>query len=541
MKKKIIEYDDKKLIKHFIVILFTILFSGILYYFMLPPINPSSFVFWIYLVLIIGFYTLIAACSNLKIENNILITKTPRQNDKFKHIWYGFIVIFLAISFVNIINSPIFSAKSYYNRIFVNETGVFENDVPLVDTSKLPLLDKDSSSKLGDRVMGQMTDLVSQFTVSDLYTQINYNDEITRVTPLEYANVIKYFTNHKSGVPGYIKVNSVTGKTELVRLDQGMKYMPSAILNENLYRKLRFSYLTEIFGEASFEIDNEGNPYWIVPTLKYTGVGLKKEVSGVIILDPKTGSSKKYNVGEIPSWVDHVYPSDLIIEELDDWGTYKNGFINSIFGQKGVVNTTDGYNYTVMNDDVYLYTGITSVASDESNIGFILCNLRTKETFFYSVSGAEEYSAMESAKGQVQQMNYDSTFPLLINLNNKPTYLLSLKDKAGLVKMYALVDVADYQKVVVTDSSEGIEKAIKNYLGNSVIGTNEKIADIIINKINEVTIDGNTYYYLLDFDNNKYKASIKINSNVLPFLEVNSKINITYIDNEEIKEITKIN
>lgn len=541
MKKKIIEYDDKKLIKHFIVILFTILFSGILYYFMLPPINPSSFAFWIYLVLIIGFYTLIAACSNLKIENNILITKTPRQNDKFKYIWYGFIVVFLAISFVNIINSPIFSAKSYYNRIFVNETGVFENDVPLVDTSKLPLLDKDSSSKLGDRVMGQMTDLVSQFTVSDLYTQINYNDEITRVTPLEYANVIKYFTNHKSGVPGYIKVNSVTGKTELVRLDQGMKYMPSAILNENLYRKLRFSYLTEIFGEASFEIDNEGNPYWIVPTLKYTGVGLKKEVSGVIILDPKTGSSKKYNVGEIPSWVDHVYPSDLIIEELDDWGTYKNGFINSIFGQKGVVNTTDGYNYTVMNDDVYLYTGITSVASDESNIGFILCNLRTKETFFYSVSGAEEYSAMESAKGQVQQMNYDSTFPLLINLNNKPTYLLSLKDKAGLVKMYALVDVADYQKVVVTDSSKGIEKAIKNYLGNSVIGTNEKTADIIINKINEVTIDGNTYYYLLDFDNNKYKASIKINSNVLPFLEVNSKINITYIDNEEIKEITKIN
>ena len=260
MKKKIIEYDDKKLIKHFIVILFTILFSGILYYFMLPPINPSSFAFWIYLVLIIGFYTLIAACSNLKIENNILITKTPRQNDKFKYIWYGFIVIFLAISFVNIINSPIFSAKSYYNRIFVNETGVFENDVPLVDTSKLPLLDKDSSSKLGDRVMGQMTDLVSQFTVSDLYTQINYNDEITRVTPLEYANVIKYFTNHKSGVSGYIKVNSVTGKTELVRLDQGMKYMPSAILNENLYRKLRFSYLTEIFGEASFEIDNEGNP-----------------------------------------------------------------------------------------------------------------------------------------------------------------------------------------------------------------------------------------------------------------------------------------
>ena len=436
--------------------------------------------------------------------------------------------------------SPIFNSKAYHNRITV-ENSNFKEDISEVDFNHIPLLDKDSSSKLGDRVMGEMTDLVSQFVVSDAYTQINYNDKIVRVTPLEYSSLIKYLTNRKSGIPAYITVDSTSGEAKLVRLEKGMKYSNSAILFENLNRYLRLKYPTLIFDRANFEIDNEGNPYWIVPTLKYTGVGLKKEVSGVIILDPKTGSSKKYNAGEIPSWVDHVYPSDLIIEELDDWGTYKNGFINSIFGQKGVVNTTDGYNYTVMNDDVYLYTGITSVASDESNIGFILCNLRTKETFFYSVSGAEEYSAMESAKGQVQQMNYDSTFPLLINLNNKPTYLLSLKDKAGLVKMYALVDVADYQKVVVTDSSEGIEKAIKNYLGNSVIGTNEKTASIIINKINEVTIDGNTYYYLLDFDNNKYKASIKINSNVLPFLEVNSKINITYIDNEEIKEITKIN
>lgn len=541
MRKKVIEYQEKKPFKYVVSILITILFGFVLYYFMLPPINPQSFSFWFYLVLVIGFYTLVAACSNLKIENNVLITKIPKQNDKFKYIWIGFGVIFLAIMFANFISSPIFNAKSYYSRISVDETGVFEEDINIVDTNKLPLLDKDSSQKLGDRVMGQMTDLVSQFTVSNLYTQINYNDEITRVTPLEYASIIKYFTNHKTGVTGYIKVNSVTGKSELVRLDEGMKYMPSAILNENLYRKLRFSYPTEIFGEANFEIDNDGKPYWIVPTLSYTAVGLKEEVNGVVILDPVSGKSKKYLLNEIPTWVDHVYSADLIIEQLDDWGTYKNGFLNSIFGQKGVVNTTTGYNYTVMNDDVYLYTGITSVANDESNIGFVLCNLRTKETVFYSVSGAEEYSAMESAKGQVQQMNYDATFPLLINLNNKPTYLLSLKDKAGLVKMYALVDVVDYQKVVVTDSSEGIEKAIKNYLGDSILGTNEKTIDIVVNKINEVTIDGNTYYYLLDLDNNKYKASVKISPNVLPFIEINSTINVTYVESEEIREITKIN
>ena len=317
--------------------------------------------------------------------------------------------------------------------------------------------------------MGQMKDLVSQFEVSQVYTQINYNNEIIRVTPLEYANSLKWFTNHKEGTKGYIKVNSVTGKSELVKLEKGMKYMPSALFNENLTRYLRFKYPTAIFDTPNFELDNEGYPYWIVPTIKYIGIGLKPEIDSVIIVNPITGKTEKYSVGEVPAWIDHVYSPQLIIEQVDNWGMYKNGYLNSIFSQKGVVATTDGYNYLLMNDDVYLYTGITSVNNDESNLGFILTIMRTKETNFYEVPGAEEYSAMDSAEGAVQQMKYTATFPLLINLNIKPTYLMSLKDYAGLVKMYAFVDVTDYQKVVVTDSSKGIKKAAENYLANSNI------------------------------------------------------------------------
>jgi hypothetical protein len=179
--------------------------------------------------------------------------------------------------------------------------------------------------------------------------------------------------------------------------------------------------------------------------MKYVGIGLIRDVDGVVILDPITGKSNYYDVKDVPTWVDHVYDASLIIEQADDWGKYSNGFWNSIFGQKDVVATTEGYNYLAMKDDIYLYTGITSVLADESNLGFILTNLRTKETKFYSVPGAEEFSAMASAEGQVQQMKYNASFPLLINLNNKPTYLMSLKDNAGLVKMYAFVDVADYQ------------------------------------------------------------------------------------------------
>ena len=385
--------------------------------------------------------------------------------------------------------------------------------------------------------MGQMTDLVSQFDVSDLYTQINYRDTIIRVTPLEYSGLIKYFTNKKNGIPGYITVNSVNGEAKLVRLEKGMKYVPSAIFNEDLYRRLRFSYPTEIFGDISFEIDENGNPYWIAQTITYKAIGLRKEVSGIVVLDPTDGSSKKYSVSEIPTWIDHVYSADLIINQVNDWGKYKNGFLNSIFGQKEVVNTTEGYNYLVMNDDVYLYTGITSVVADESNIGFILTNLRTKETRFYNVAGAEEYSAMASSEGQVQQMKYKSTFPLIINLNGKPTYLMSLKDNAGLVKMYAFVDYNDYQKVVVTDSKDGILVAAQNYLGENVITNDLMEKSIIVNDIAFSVVDGTTYYYIKS-DGIVYRASIKVNQSILPFIKIGDKINICYKENTT--EILKI-
>jgi len=513
-----------------------LIFTLILYYFMLPPINLSSIDFWVFLFLVTMFSLVIWGALSIKDRN--IITRKIAKATKASIISTSVVVITIAlIFFINFICSPLFNAKSYHNRITISD-GEFNEDVAKVDFNKLALLDKDSSSKLGDRVMGQMTDLVSQFYVSDLYTQINYKDEIVRVTPLEYAGIIKYFTNRSKGVEGYITVNSVNGESKLVRLDKGMKYMPSALFFENLHRKLRISYPFAIFGDVNFEIDDNGKPYWIVETLKYKGVGLKKEVSGVIVLDPTDGSSVRYDVKDVPTWIDHVYSADLIIEQVDDWGKYKNGFFNSLFGQKGVVMTTDGYNYLAMDDDIYLYTGITSVSSDESNIGFILTNMRTKETKFYNVAGAEEYSAMASAVGQVQQMNYKSTFPLLINLENKPTYLMSLKDNAGLVKMYAFVDYTDYQKVVVTDASEGILKAAQNYLGGNITSGNEESKTITIESIKTAVLDGTTYYYI-KADNETYRASIKVNQEILPFLNTGDKIKVTYKESD-VNEIISL-
>lgn len=524
-------------------IIATIVFALLVYYFMLPPINLHAFSFYAYLLIIAIFYLFISIPDMFSsMAHGFIGSGRIEADKKFKYIISAIAVVFGLIILINLILSPLFNAKSYYNRISINEDGNFSTDIEEVDFNHIPLLDKDSSQKLGDRVMGEMTDLVSQFTVSNLYTQINYNNDIVRVTPLEYASIIKYFTNRSEGVPAYITVNSVSGKASLTKLDKGMKYMPSGLFFENLYRKLRISYPTEIFGSENFEIDNNGNPYWIVPTIKYSGVNLKRDVSGVIIFNPITGESKKYDVKDVPTWVDHVYNADLVIEQVNDWGQYENGFLNTLFGQKGVVMTTSGYSYTIMNDDVYLYTGITSVASDESNIGFILTNMRTKETMFYKISGAEEYSAMASAEGQVQQMKYKASFPLLINYNGKPTYLLSLKDNAGLVKMYAFVDVTDYQKVSVTDASSGIEVAAKNYLGENSLINQDKLtnSEITISSIKEGVIDGNTYYYFKDNGDNKYKVSIKVNNDIIPFLNNGDKVTVSYDNSKDVKEIIKL-
>lgn len=523
----------------FIRIVITLILSLILYYVSLPPFNFTSIAFYIYLLFVIGIFYL------TKLVSIFSITEIFGNTKRLEKIGFAPLIIisaFLLIVIINFFLSPVFRSKAYLNRITIDESNEFTNDVEAVNFNSLPLLDKDSSSKLGDRVMGQIPELVSQFYVSDAYTQINYNDKIVRVTPLEYDGFIKYFTNRKEGVKGYIIVDSISGESKLIKLKKGMKYMPSALFNENLYRHLRFNYPTEIFDSANFELDNEGNPYWIIPTVKYSGVEIKKEITGIIILDPITGKSKKYSKNKVPTWVDHVYPANLIIEQVNDWGKYKNGFLNSIFGQKNVTTTTEGYNYTVMNDDVYLYTGITSASSDESILGFILSNLRTKETKFYPVAGAKEYSAMSSAEGQVQQMNYKASFPLLINLNNRPTYLISLKDNAGLVKMYAFVDVSDYQKVVVTDSSKGIETAAKNYLGDVDIlgGKDVKTKEITITSIRSAIIDGNTYYYITDKENNKYRISIKIDKKMIPFLDNGDKINIGYKEESDVTEIIEI-
>ena len=280
--------------------------------------------------------------------------------------------------------------------------------------------ESDSATLLGNRKMGSMVDMVSQFEVDELYSQINYQDRPVRVSPLKYASVIKWFTNQSDGIPAYIKIDMATQNTELVKLEKGMKYTTSDHFNRNIYRHLRFKYPTYIFNDLSFEVDEEGTPYWVCPVKKYN-IGLfgGVTVDRVVLCNAVTGETVDYKVKDVPQWVDRVYSADLLVQLYDYYGTLKHGYFNSVLGQKDCLATTDGYNYLAINDDVWVYTGVTSITGDQSNVGFVLMNQRTMETKFYEVEGATEASAMSSAEGQVQNLKYVATFPLHILLHLK--------------------------------------------------------------------------------------------------------------------------
>ncbi len=451
---------------------------------------------------------------------------TTIRNSFYLTVAVGAIIVIAVLG--GVLHSPIFISKTYAKRIEVTD-GNFAEDIKPVDLSNLPLLDKLSTEKVGDRVMGQLPELISQFSVSDQYTQISYNGRLVRVTPLEYNGFFKWINNRSEGIPGYIMVDSTTGEASLIKLEDGMKYVSSGYLNDNLQRHIRFQYPTEILSTSVFEIDDQGNPYFVTPVLKVKWIEMLPDVKGVILTNPIDGSSEYHDVVDVPKWVDHVYPANLVVDQINSWGSYQDGWLNSFIGQKNVRISTQGYTYLADETDIFVYTGITSATADQSNIGFVLINLRTKETKFYAVPGAEEFSAMASAEGAVQEKGYISTFPLLINLDNRPTYLSSLKDSAGLVKAYAFVDVQDYQRVKVTDSSQGLVAAAKAYLqimgssnntelitGDAIIGT--------VTDVQSVVIDGNTTFYItIQDDDVIYKAVITVDDR-LPFIKVGSKI-----------------
>ena len=479
-----------------LLVLLVIVLAGIYYYVTIPAINIHSTGIWIFILLVL--VLILAAYAAKKKFTSIREVKSS----KFLKIG-GIVLVAVLLVFAagSILSSPIVNAKQYRNLLTIEERD-FSEDIQPVNFSQIPLLDKDSATILGNRKMGSMVDMVSQFEVSDLYSQINYQEKPIRVTPLVYASPVKWLTNQSQGIPAYIMIDMTTQDTSLVKLDKPIRYSEAEYLNRNIYRHLRFKYPTYIFDQLSFEIDDEGVPYWICPVRDYT-IGLfgGATIGRVVICNAQTGECQDYALKDCPEWVDRANPADLLIQQYNYYGTLVNGYINSIFGQKGCLKSTDGYNYMAMEDDVWVYTGVTSVSGDQSNVGFVLMNQRTRETRYYKVNGAEEYSAMGSAEGQVQNLGYQATFPILLNISNEPTYFMALKDSAGLVKKYAMVNIQKYQNVAIGDTVSACQDAYIKLLNTSGItagntGDSKKMTGTI-RRIAQSVLDGNSHFYLV--------------------------------------------
>ena len=522
--------------KNILINLIVTIVAGFIYFYVeLPPINLHSAAFYSFFLFLSVVYCITAVITSgiyRQAENGKTFWKLLKGSCIVPLIVIGAVFVIYVVG--GLLSSVVIRSGAYAKLITV-ETGDFTQDIEEISFDKIPMLDRDSAEKLGDRKLGELADMVSQFEVADNYTQINYKGRPVRVTPLRYGDIFKWLNNRSAGLPAYLIIDMVTQEVDVVRLPEGMHYTTAEHFSRNLYRHLRFQYPTYIFNEPTFEIDEEGTPYWVCPRIvKRIGLFGGTDIQGAVLVNAITGESQYYT--DIPTWVDGVYSAEIIMDQYDYYGTYQGGFINSLFGQKNVTVTTEGYNYIAANDDVYVYTGVTSAGSDESNIGFILTNQRTKQTTFYSIAGAEEFSAMNSAEGVVQHLNYSATFPLLLNISNQPTYFMALKDYAGLVKMYAMVNVQQYQ-IVATGAS--VEECQSNYYkllrqnkldtGEApILPADEDTVTGIVTALRSAVIDGTTMYYVtLDADNTVYCISAGEVEKVI-LLNVGDRITITY-------------
>jgi len=537
----------KKIIRYLIILIFAILLAFGYYYVTLPALNIHSSGFWIFILSVLVMCSIGVSLASLK--SKIKIQASPEgeinlddlrahSNGKQSLLSKFFITItvlmFLIFAVGSLLSSPIINAKKYQQLLNV-ETRDFSSDIQEVNYDQIPLLDRDSSQLLGNRKMGSMVDMVSQFEVSDLYSQINYQGKPVRVSPLIYASPIKWFTNQSEGIPAYILIDMTTQNTECVKLEEGIKYSQSEYFNRNIYRHLRFKYPTYIFDTINFEIDEEGTPYWIAPVKKFN-IGLfgGQTIGRVVLCNAITGETVDYAVEDVPTWVDRVYSADLLTTLYNYHGSLKHGFLNSVLSQKDCLQTTSGYNYLALDDDVWVYTGITSVNGDESNVGFVLMNQRTMETRFYSIEGATEESAMASAQGQVQNLGYRATFPLLLNIGGEPTYFIALKDNAGLVKKYAMVNIQKYQWVAIGDTVSECEAAYLDLLTSNGITSTESLPTHsikgTISKMVPCVINGNTHYLImLEGSEEIYNLDLTKHMDMIRY-EVGSPIEFEYTE-----------
>jgi hypothetical protein len=465
----------------------------------------------VFLILFLGYFSLpVLSFRFMSLYLAVALVLLPLIfcNKFRKVVMYIYKLIALIIIIMMLSSLPIFKAKEYRGLLGEVKSTHFTELISPVDMNQIPVVDRAFASMLAEKKLGDDFALGSRVTLGWPTRQM-VNGELLWVIPLLHSGFFKWATN-TDGTPAYLVVSATNPQdVRFVREADGksvkIKYQPNAWYNQDLHRHLYLhGFVTQGLTDYTFELDDRGTPYWTV-TVFNKNIGLRgNNATGIALVNVSSGEINFYQTKDVPAWVDRIQPADYVIEQLNWWGEYVRGFWNSKLGKRDLLMTTDGYNIIYGTDDrCYYYTGMSSVGSDEGAVGFVLVDTRTKQTHLYKLSGATEYAAMQSAEGKVQNFKYQATFPILINISGLPTYFITLKDAAGLVKMYAMVSVKDYSVVGV---GETVKSARDTYLMTISASRTGNLAGAVatrvtrtgsVSRIGNDIRDGRTYYYLL--------------------------------------------
>lgn len=534
-----------KKLKNLVLVLIA---AFVLVYIQLPTVNYGFTGFAILLIILIGIWVFL--------NNPFSIIQGQNNVPKLKIGKLGTIpFILLAVLFVYITIVPALTSwallrtNEYRGLIgkVETESNLSSHMLP-ISIEKIRVVDQSLAQLLGDKVLGSQSALGSQVTLGTFNIQ-KVNNDLYWVAPLLHSGFFKWQKNMQ-GTNGYVMVNACNERdVKLVQEIGGkkiyIKYQSEAYFFDNLERYLYFhGYWNVGLTDYSFEIDDAGTPYWVVTKYKKTIGFAGDEAQGTVIVNAQTGEIKEYSVDNTPKWVDRIQPGEFIETQLNDWGNYVKGYWN--FSNEGKLKITEEVSMVYGEDNnAYWYTGLTSVGADESTVGFVLVNTRTKKAVWYKQSGATESAAQNSAKGKVQEKGFSASMPIPYNINNIPTYVMTLKDNGGLVKMYAMVAIEDYTIVGVGNSLREALMAYKNAFnqsGNKISTkskTEKNLIKSVITRINGDVKNGNTYYYFTLRNFPKIFIGSTQISNDFPLTNLGDSVYITFDnDNQDVIDIS---
>jgi hypothetical protein len=532
--------------KKLLLVILLAVFGFLLVYFILPVIHYGFYGIAVVLLLLVFTYFFFSL--GLAVDSTgkkVIIKSRPK-----KVVVYVMVLLLLYLSIVPFITSATVFHASKYQKIIgeVSNGEKISEQIAPISLDKIRVVDQKLAYLLGEKIIGSQPALGSQVELGKFSIQ-KVNNELYWVAPLLHSGFFKWL-NNKEGTPGYVLVSATNERdVKLVQTINGknlkLKFQTNAYFFSELHRYIYFNgYATIGISDFTFEIDEQGNPFWVVTTYDKK-IGFSGEnANGILIVNAQTGDIESYTIADAPTWVDRIQPASFIEDQLNDWGELVNGYWN--FSNTDKLQITEGLTLVYgQNDKSYWYTGLTSVGSDESTVGFVLVDTRTKETTFYKQSGATEYAAQQSAEGKVQEKGYQASLPIPYNINGIPTYVMTLKDDGGLVKMYAMVAINDYTIVGVGNSMRETLtsfKSVYNMAGNKINPSNvaaKKSIASIITRIQSDVKNGNSFYYFTIKDYpNIFVGSSQI-SNEIPVSMVGDSIKVSFdVDSEQVIDVT---